>query len=149
MRGVYTAVHSIDDLTTADDTVMLLVAASTHVVELLSCSVTSRDSINQQIRIQLHRATDAGASGTALNERPHENGDQAAAAAATGGTFGTEPAVGSIVWDEAQNALAGWFFNPTQAERIYIPPSGRIAMVLKNGVTAFDAVIRITWREIG
>jgi len=90
----------------------------------------------------------AGSGGTTVTGRPHNVGH-----AAFGGTVEanntTESGTQTVMFSEAFNVQAGWFWVPTPEERIIVPPSGIfIAGLITVPGDSLSMVGSITFEEI-
>lgn len=152
MRGVYTTSIKIAGLAAAK-TLAYLTAPATAAVEILSASVTNASNeSNEQIEITLQYITTLGTpTGTTLTFAKHEPGDQAATVAGKGNVTAAEPTytADTEIGREGSSSLCGWFFDPLPEERPIIAPSGNLGLRLITTPTAFDALVKITFREIG
>jgi hypothetical protein len=152
MRGTYTATYKISGLTTAR-TLMYLTAAATHVVEIIEASVwNASNETNEQIECALQRVSALGTpTATVVTPAKDENGDQAAAATVKANVTASEPSysANTEMGYAGASSLAGYLYEPPAAGRPLIPPSGTVGLRLLQAVTAFDAIVRIRFREIG
>lgn len=151
MRGVYTASYRIGALASAK-TLMYISASSGLVNEVQSASVTNESNeTNEQLICAFQKISALGTpSGLVVAPTPHEFNDKASASTVFA-NIGNEPtyASGILVGQEGYSSIAGWVFNPTPEERFYISPNDTWGLRILNAPTAFDAVIRVTYREIG
>lgn len=151
MRGVYTGVVKISGLAAAK-TLLYITAPANKVVEILSASVTNASNeTNEQIECCLQHVTTLGSpTATTLTPSKHELGDQAAASTVKGNVTASEPTYTSNteIGYEGSSSLGGWFFDPTPEEHPFIPGQGTMGLRLLSTPTAFDAVVRITFREV-
>ena len=152
MRGVYTATVAISGLAGAK-TLAYITAPSSKVVEILSAEVSNTsNATNQQLLATLQRVTTLGTpTGTALTPAKHEAGDQAAGSTAVGNVTASEPTytADTEVGRSGFASLAGWRFDPVPEERPIIAPSATLGLRMISTPTSFDALVRITFREIG
>lgn len=152
MRGIYTAGVSITGLGAAK-TLLLLQVPSTRAIEILSAAISNGDNeTNEQLRAAFQRVSSVGSpAGTSVTPSKHEPGDQASSLTVLG-NLTAEPTTydtASKLAEAGFATLAGWVFQPSVEERIVVGPSGQIGLVLLNGPTSFNAIARVTWREIG
>jgi len=159
MRGVYTAAFRISGLSAAK-TLMYLTAPSNKVVELLSASVTNEtNETNEQLLCGFQRVSSLGTpTATSITPKPHENGDQAAGSTLKANVTASEPTYPAVGQDadipgafglEGFASLGGWFFDPTPEERPIIAGGDTWGLRMVSTPTSFDAVIKLTFREIG
>ena len=152
MRGVYTTSIKISALAAAK-TLAYLTAPADKVVEILSASVTdASNETNEQLECALQRITTLGTpTGTTLTFAKHEAGDQAAGTTGKGNITASEPTytADTELGREGHSTLGGWYFNPIPEERPTL--GGQLSMGLRMLATpaAFDAIAKITFREIG
>lgn len=152
MRGTYTASYLIAGL--ADiKTLMYITAPAAKVVEILSASVTnSSNETNEQNLCTLQTVTTLGTpTATSVIPAKHEQGDQAAGSLVFGNVTASEPTytANTEVGREGYSTLAGWFFEPSPEERPVIAPGATMGLRHITDPTAYDAVVKITFREIG
>jgi len=88
------------------------------------------DAQAEMLRVQISRSTGtAGSGGSVPTARPHEVGSPA-----YGGTVEanntTQAGTTTVLFEEAFNVQAGWYFVPTPEERIIISPSGVLVVEL-------------------
>lgn len=152
MRGVYTVSHSITDLNSSK-TLMLIQAASSHVIEILSVYVNnSTVETNQQLIVGIHRVTSLGTPvGTSVTPEKHENGDASSLATIKGNITASEPTYSAVPLEKAGfSSIAGFNYIPIPEERIYIQPSGAIGIrLLSSPDISFDCTVSVVFREIG
>jgi len=152
MKGVYTVSIPIAALAAAK-TALYITAPATKVIEILSASLTNESNeTNEQVECCLQRVNVLGApTKTDVTPAKHENGDQAATATCAGNVTASEPSyvADTEIGREGFPSLGGWRFDPVPEERMYIPPSGTVGLRVLNSPTAFDAIAKLTFREIG
>jgi hypothetical protein len=154
MRGVYEATVPITGLAAAA-TLAYLTAPAGKVVEVLSASVTNRtNETNEQCECTLHKVSVLGTPTAAtITPTKLEQGDQAAASTVKGPVTASEPTYTSAPNVEAGRegfpSLGGWRYQPVPEERLVIAPGDTWGLRLLNSPTAFDAVVRLVFREIG
>ncbi len=154
MRGVYSASYRISALA-ASKTLMYLTAPARRVVEILSASVTNESNeTNEQLLCTLQQVSGyplGAPSGTAVTAAPHEPGDQAASTTIVANVSGNEPTyfANTEVGREGFSSLGGYYFDPLPEERPVVPTTGVLGLRMINSPTAFDAVVKVTFREIG
>lgn len=152
MRGVYTATIRITGLNSAR-TLMYITVQSTKVVEILSASLTNESNeTNEQLLCTFQRITTLGTpTKTDIIPAKHENGDAAAGSTVAGNVTAAEPTytADTEIGREGFSSLGGWYFDPTPEERPNIPPSGNLGLRMISTPTSFDAVVRVTFREVG
>ena len=154
MRGVYELSATISALAAAK-TLAFLTAPAAKCVEILSASVTNgTNETNEQLECFLQRITTLGTpTATAVTPAPTEPGDQATGVTAKINCT-TEPTTytaGTNFGDEGFPSLGGWRYQPVPEERLIVAPGASIGLQLKvaPALGAFDAMIRIVFREIG
>jgi hypothetical protein len=152
MQGVYTAGIKISSLSAAK-TLMYLTAPSTKAVEILGASVTNASNeSNEQCEIYLKKIGTLGTpTATTLTPSEHEQSSPAAGSTVKGNVTASEPSYTSnteLGW-QGFSSLGGWFYQPTPEERLTIAASDTWGIYLVNSPTAFDAIVTLTFREIG
>jgi len=151
MRGVYTASIDISGLASAK-TLLLIQAAATCVIEILSVHVTNlSNETNEQLPVGLFHVTTIGSpTGTSVTPEKHEKLDAASVATATGNLTGEPTAYAANPIDKQGIAsLSGYHYDPIPEERPIVPPSGAIGLRLLAAPSALDATAAIVYREIG
>ncbi len=152
MRGVYTATDLIS-ATSAAKTVVYITAAATHVIEILSSSITNASNeTNEQCEAAWQLIGTLGTpTATTITPSPHERGDQAAASVVKKNVTASEPTytASTQIGHEGFSSLGGWYFDPVPEERPVIAPSASWGLRLLNSPTAFDLAFKVTFREIG
>lgn len=152
MRGVYTASIKISSLNSAR-TLMYLTAPAAKVVEILSAFVTNAsEETNEQLEATFQRISALGTpTGTSLTPAKHELGDQASASTVVGNITASEPTYGAntTVGYDGFSSLAGYAFTPTPEERPVINAGDSWGLRMLSTPTSFDAIVRVTYREIG
>lgn len=152
MRGVYTASYRITGLSSAK-TLMYITAPASKVVEILSASVTNESNeTNEQLICTLQTVSGLGTpSGTAVVPAKHETGDQAAGSTVKANVTASEPTylTDTEIGREGFSSLGGYYFDPLPEERPTIAPSGTVGVRCITAPTSFDAVVKVTFREIG
>lgn len=153
MRGVYTA-YVVITANTAAKTLMYFTAASTHLLVILSASVTNPNiENNEQLHCVWQRITTLGTpTATTLTPSKHEAGDQAAACVVKGNVTASEPTTytaNTEIGGEGFPSLNGWYYNPAPEERFTIAPSASSGLRLINAMASSDLVVRVTFMEIG
>lgn len=154
MRGVYTASYRISSLSAAK-TLLYLTAPARRVVEILSASVTNTSNeTNEQLLCTLQPISGyplGTPSGTSVVPAPQEPGDQAASTVCFANVSGNEPTyiTNGEIGREGFASLGGYYFDPMPEERPVVPATGAMGIRLITSATAFDAVVKITFREIG
>ncbi len=150
MRGVYTASIKISGLNAAK-TLLYLTAPSNKVVEVLSATVTNEsNATNFQGEVSIENISTLGTpTKTDITPTPHEKGDQAAGSTVAGNVTASEPTYGTVITREGFASLVGYRHEPQPEERIYVQGDSSIGVRLITTPTAFDADVRLTFREIG
>jgi hypothetical protein len=152
MRGVYDAHILISGLAAAK-TVLYITAPSDNCVEILSADITNAtNETNEQCRATWQRVTTLGTpTGTTLTPSPHEQDDQAAASTVVGNVTASEPTYGSNteVGHMGFSSLSGYYYTPLPEERLMLKAAQTWGLRILNSPTAFDAVVRVSFREIG
>lgn len=153
MRGVYVANVQISALVAAK-TLMYITAPSSAVVEILSASVTNEtNETNEQLNCCLQTVNTLGTpTATTLTPSKTEAGSSSATSTVKGNVTASEPTYVSNtqIGILGFSSLAGWFYNPLPEERPVIAPSATWGLRLLTATnTAVDAVVSITFREIG
>lgn len=152
MRGVYTASYRISGLSAAK-TLMYVTAPSTKVVEILSASLCNEtNETNEQLLCTLQTVNSLGTpTATTVTPAKHEAGDQAAGSTVKANVTASEPTYVSDteIGREGFSSLGGYYYDPMPEERPTIAPSATMGLRIINAPTSFDAVVKITFREIG
>lgn len=152
MRGVYTATIGISSLS-GQKTLMYLTTPSTMVVELLSAAITNKsNNSNEQLEAGFYRITSLGSpTKTDITAVAHESSSPSTAVTVAGNVTASEPTYASNpAHAEAWSNLIGYHYDPIPESRVTVPPSSSIGLrITETPATAFDAVITITYREIG
>lgn len=152
MRGVYTASIKISTLNSAR-TLMYITAAATHVVEILEARVgDASNETNEQLEVTLQKVTTLGTpTATTITPAKDEVGDQAAACTVKGNVTASEPSytANTEVGYDGVSSLAGYLYEPPATARPIIAPSATWGLQLLNTPTAFEAIVRMRFREIG
>lgn len=148
MRGVYTTQYEMT--ATTAKTLLLLIAPSTAVLEILSVQVSNLDNeTNEQWSIGLYNVTSGSGTGTALNFEKHEALDSNASATGKG-DLSAEPTYSSYPVDkQGISSLGGYRYDPIPEERPIVKPSGAIGLRLLANVTSTTITASIVFREIG
>lgn len=130
-------------------TVLQLTAPSTMVVEILSASATQSTSVTSAAaEIALVRKSATATGTTALTPLKLQPGGPAVSS--TGARTATgEGTDGDLLIGEGFNILNGWSYVPVPEERIFVPPSGIIALKFTAAPTSATWKTRIVFREIG
>jgi hypothetical protein len=157
MRGVYSVDVKIAGVTSGNPrTLAYLTAPAGKVVELLNVSITNENNAtNFQLAGQVARITTLGSPTgfTSQTPAPLEAGDQAAGSTVnTGSSSSTEPTTyGNVLIEEGAPSLVGFRWEPnSEAERIYVPPSGVIGIRAYNlSASSTDYAVKLVFREIG
>ena len=146
-RGIYVARLDATVVSTAI-TLIQVNAPATAVLEILKAWVSQTLSeVSTQEEIQILRTTTAG-TGTSFT--PILLSPATAAAAATATTNHTaEGTAGDSLIREGFNVLGGWVYLPVPEERIFVAPSGRIALKFPVAPASATFTAGIIWREIG
>lgn len=132
---------------------MYITAPSQKVVEILSASVTNTSNeTNEQLLCTFQRVGTLGTpTGTSVTSAKHEAGDQSAGSTVVANVTASEPTytANTEVGREGFSSLGGYYFDPVPEERPIIEGAGTIGLRMISTPTAFDALVRITYREIG
>jgi hypothetical protein len=150
MKGVYTSAAKIAGLNSTR-TLAYLTAPVNKVVEIIGVTVTDESvATNFQMEIAIANISSLGTpTATQVTPTPHEKGDQAAGSSTFFNVTANEPTYGSTVTQEGAAAVQGYRHEPYPDERIYVAPGQSIGIRLQTTPTAFDADVRLTWREVG
>jgi len=154
MRGIFTATYAISGLAAAK-TVMYLTVPSNMVVEIYGASVSdASNETSEQIDCVLQNISSLipAPTATTVTPDPHEPGDAAADSTVKGNVTASEPTYsGQGFGRRGIPTVGGWEFQPTPEERVIVPGAGSIGIRLLAPATpaAFDAVVTLTFREIG
>lgn len=147
---VYTASIEQVAVTAAQD-LFDMAAPSTGMVEILSVFVgqssDAGDAEAELLPVQITRYASAGSGGTSMTPRPHQVGHAASGVSVNRNvtTQGTTP---TVVYSEVFNVQAGWLYQPVPEERIWVPPSGVIAVELPTAPTdSITVSARLTFAE--
>lgn len=152
MRGVYEGNILISGLN-ALKTLLLMEIPSGKCVEILSASITNESNgTNQQLAAGFYKVTTLGTpAGTSVTPAQNEQGDQASALTVLG-NLSAEPTTYSSIFLGLMGfaSLAGYQYAPVPEERIIMSPSSNWGLrLVDTAPTAFDASVRVSWREIG
>lgn len=152
MRGVYTATVAISALA-ANKTLMYITAAAAKPVQILSAHIgNSSNETNEQLKATFKRVSSLGTpTATTLTPSKHELGDQAAGSTVKGDVTASEPTYSSNSEFGRQGfaSLNGYHFTPTPEEQPIIQGGETVGLYMESSPTAFDAIVTITFREIG
>ena len=154
MRGVYELSATITGVAAAK-TLAYLTTPSSKCIEILSASVTNgTNETNEQLECFFQRISALGTpTATTVTPAPTEPGDQATGVTAKVNVTASEPtyAANTNSGDEGFPSLGGWRYQPMPEERVIVAPSTSIGLQLKTApaLGAFDAMVRIVYREIG
>lgn len=152
MRGVYTATATISGLN-ASKTLMYLTAPSGKPIQILSAHIgNSSNETNEQLLATFKRVSSLGTpTATTITPAKHELGDQAAGATVKANVTASEPtySANSEFGRRAFASLNGYDFQPTPEEQPLIQGGETVGLVMESAPTSFDAVVAVTFREIG
>ena len=144
--GVY-VVNEIDQAYSTARTILQINAAATRAVEILEAWVTFNSTTSTQIEVRWKRVSTAG-TGTASTEVALRGSVAPTATVTENHT--AEGTIGDLLPRRWINYLNGLNYIPVPEARIFVPPSGRLALDLP---TAPGASVNITagiiWAEIG
>lgn len=151
MRGVYTASIDISALS-ANKTVLLIQAASSCVIEIISASITNLDTeTSEMLSVGLFHVTTLGSpTGTSVTPEKHEKLDATSVATCTG-NLTAEPTLYSSnpVDKKGVSNLSGYYYDPIPEERPIVPPSGAMGLRILVAPASFNCCASIVFREIG
>lgn len=128
-------------------TILELAAPATAALRIERAWVTqSTSTTSAQTDITVLRKT-ATITGTALTPVALSTGDPAAAATAkrTATVEGTD---GNVLYGEGFNVLNGWVYVPVPEERLFVPPSGLIALKFPTAPPNVTYRYGITFTEL-
>lgn len=152
MRGVFTATIAISGLNSAR-TVMYITAPATKVVKILSAHIgNSSNETNEQCAACFKRVSSLGTpTASSVTAAKHELGDQSAGSTVKGNVTASEPTYSSNseFGRQAFASLNGYNFQPTPEEQPTIQGNETVGLVLENSPTSFDAIVTVTFQEIG
>ena len=152
MRGVFTATVAISGLD-ASKTLIYITAPANKPVKILGAHIgNSSVETNEQLLATFKRVSSLGTpTGTSLTPTKHELGDQAAASTVVGNVTASEPTYSSNseFGRQAFASLNGYHFQPTPEEQPIIQGGETVGLVLESTPTTFDAVVTVTFQEIG
>lgn len=154
MKGVYTASFKITGLNSAR-TLLYITSTSSKIVEIISSSVTNASNeTNEQLDCCWQKIGTLGTpTATTVTPAKHEDGDQAATVTVKANVTVSEPTytADTEVGREGFPSLNGWRhpIYGDDAEKVYIAPSGSHGLRMLNTPASFDAIVRVTFREIG
>ena len=152
MRGTYTATYKINALSTPR-TLMYVTAAATHVVELVQVRLgNASEETNTQMELCLQKVNALGTpTATTVTPAKDEAGDQAAVAVVKANVTASEPTyvAGTEVGWDGDSSLAGYLYEPPPELRPIVAPGATWGFRLLSTPPAFDAIVRIRFREIG
>lgn len=147
--GVYT-VHGDAQAVSTAITILEVTAPSSGCLEIIRAWVSQSSSTSSaQARIQLLRK--AGTiTGTASPPTPVPTQvGQAASGVTVKWKATVEGTDGVIPVDDAFNILSGWLWLPVPEERIWVPPSGIIALKFPSAPTSANWTFGIGYKEYG
>ncbi len=126
---VYT-IPMISQAITAAVTLIQMNATSTRLLVLLGCRITNPESeSSEQLGVQILKVTTAG-TGTSTTPVPVEE-NQGAAGFTASTDHTAEGTASTVHWSDSFNLVgAGWIYTPVPEARIWVPPSGRLAIKL-------------------
>ena len=129
----YTYVVNDQARTIATGITILQIKAGAVPLELIRAMLSQKSSTTStQERIQIVRKSVAATVTSITPAQVNNPNDPAALAvgstSGTGRTGSAEGTDGTILVDDAFNILNGWLWLPTPDERIWVPPSGIIAL---------------------
>jgi hypothetical protein len=152
MRGVYEASYKISGLNSAR-TLLYITAPANKVVQVIGASVTNAsNATNQQLECYVKRISSLGTpTATTVTPSPTETGDAAAGSTVKANVTGSEPTYGSNTQLGYRGfpSLAGWEYAPEPEERPHIAGSDSWGLYIPSTATSFDAIVRLSFREIG
>jgi hypothetical protein len=146
---VYTTTMNAVSVSTGK-TLIRITTPATMVACLLRAWISQNASAtSQQARATIHRVT---TDGTGTTDTPEKSmpGDPAATVTAAV-DFTAEPTTsGDPVIDEGFNVLNGWLWVPAPEDRLWVPPSARIALRLPNSPSpAITISAGLVFGEVG
>lgn len=152
MRGVYRQPFLTGSLSSGPSYLIQLTAPANAVVEILEANVSPvNNATNQDLDMFFQRASVAGTGATPLTPSKTESGDQNASSTLAMTPSGAPTlTANTIQGGQGVQSLGGYVLTPLPEDRIYVPPSGIIVLVLNT--TAFSATIfrgELVFREIG
>lgn len=144
-RGIYAARMDNISVSTAI-TILQVTAPATAVLELIRAWVSGNTTTSAGQRIQLLRKSAAATGTTAVTPAPL---DGSAAAGSTAGRNATgEGTDGTVLYEDMFNVVSGWLWLPVPEERIWVPPSGVIALKFPAAPAATNFTAGIVYREL-
>lgn len=147
--GVF-SVHGDAQAVSTAITVLELTAPSSGMLEILRAWVVQSSSTTSAMaRIQILRKS-ATITGTASppSPVPHQIG-QAASGITVKWKATAEGTDGVIPIDDAFNVLNGWLYLPVPEERIWVPPSGILALKFPAAPPSANWTFGMSFRELG
>jgi hypothetical protein len=151
MRGVYT-VNTEASGVVAAKTLLFVQAPPNRVLEIYSACVSNKtNETNEQCECVFQKITSFGVPiGINAIISPHETGDQASTAIASGNLTANEPTYATKQYGkEGIPSLGGWKFDPIPECRITLAPSEAAGIRILNAPASLDLNISCTYREIG
>lgn len=147
--GIYT-VHGDAQAVSTAITVLEVTAPASGALEIIRAWASqSSSTTSAQARIQILRKTGT-ITGTASPPTPVPmQVGQAASGVTVKWKATNEGTDGVIPVDDAFNILSGWLWLPVPEERIFVPPSGIIALKFPSAPTSANWTFGFTYREIG
>ena len=152
MRGSFRANFTTAALVAGPSYLLQITTPATICVEILGATIgTTNNVTNQQLEAFFQRASVAGTGATSVTPSKNESGDQA-----SGSTVGAVPTgaptltANTIHGKQGFASLAGWTYSPVPEERLTVPPSGIVVLILNTASftsSIFD--VEISYREIG
>jgi len=108
-------------------------APSTGMIEVLSIRVgqysDAGDSESELLPINLTRYATSGSGGSTVTPQPHMVG-HAASGVSVEANNTTQGGTPTVVFSDTFNIQAGWIYLPLREERLWVPPSGILAVEL-------------------
>jgi hypothetical protein len=150
VKGVYSSAAKIAALNAAK-TIEYITAPAAKVVEIMVFTCTDEsNATNFQMQIAVQNISAIGApTATSVTPTPHESGDQAAGSTTKVNVTASEPTYSTVIIQEGAPALSGFRWEPQPEERCYVAPSASLGFRMITTPTAFDADVRLTFKEIG
>ena len=147
--GFY-SVHGDAQAVSTAITVLEVTAPSSGSLEIVRAWLSQSSSTTSAMaRVQLLRKT-ATITGTASPPTPvPAQVGQAASGVTVKWKATAEGTDGVIYMDDAFNILSGWLWLPVPEERVFVPPSGIIALKFPAAPTSANWTFGIGYREIG
>jgi hypothetical protein len=147
--GIY-SVHGDAQTVSTAITILELTAPATGALEIIRAWVSQASSTTSAMnRIQLLRKTATVTSAASAPTPVPAQVGQAASGITVKWKATAEGTDGVIYQDDAFNILSGYLYLPVPEERIWVPPSGIVALKFPGAPTSANYSFGFVFREVG